>query len=170
MNYGSKKNPKNRKSHQDAYDLAWRSTPRITKKRAKKAVAILKSELKKHTRKKLEHIRVSNQINEEIWKHSTFNIPPKITVDVLIEKETARAFLAKTKEMSAFLKIKEDREKAKKKEEAKAKEEEKAKTAEEKKEEKEKEAEKEQKLLEKKAKEGSAKMTDLKQNETHAYE
>ncbi|MBS3061258.1 MAG: 60S ribosomal protein L31 [Candidatus Diapherotrites archaeon] len=131
------------------------------KKRANKAISVIRNDIKKHTRQKIANIRLSDGINREIWSQSTFNIPARITVSLLVEKETVRAFLEKTKEIDAYLKTKDAKEKAKKKEEANAKEEEKKEPAE-KKEEAAKEEEKEQKLAEKKAKEDNARAAELK--------
>ena len=55
-----------------------KETPR--RKRAAKAVRYVKRFLEKHT--KNENIIISNQLNEEIWKHGIENIPNKVKVKV----------------------------------------------------------------------------------------
>jgi ribosomal protein L31E len=153
----TKKTPKDAAARHKTLTLSLRDGKRASRKnRAKKAVLALRHEIIKHTRAKPTQIRLSEGINHAIWEKSTFNIPSKLTVDLLVEKDMVRAFLTSAKEMDAYNKKKTEAEKTKKKEETKKE------TAEEKKEEAEKEKEHEEKLAEKKAKEGTARLADLK--------
>ncbi len=76
-------------------------------KKAKKAVKAIKEFLKKHM--KVETVKLGPRINEEVWKNGIENPPSKIKVDVLIDKDVARA------ELSGF-KIEIPKEKEKKEE------------------------------------------------------
>src|SRR3989338_3213360 len=39
------------------------------KKRANKAISVIRNDIKKHTRQKIANIRLSDGINREIWSH-----------------------------------------------------------------------------------------------------
>lgn len=53
-------------------------------KRSKKAVAVLKSLIKRHS--KVENVRIGEWLNAEIHKHGAKNPPSKIKINIKIEK------------------------------------------------------------------------------------
>ena len=55
------------------------------KHRSKKAMAVIKKYLKKHT--KTEDVKIGKSINEKIWENGIQNIPRKIRVHVLKEAD-----------------------------------------------------------------------------------
>ncbi len=127
---------------------------------AKRAIRLIKLDVKKHFRVPFENIRVAQEVNEAIWENGSYNVPTKIELDILKEKETCRVFLKGGKEKESFLAKQKKREKEKKTEKAKEKEE--TKTKEEKKEEAEEKEEQEKKLEEKRLKESAAEKAGFK--------
>ena len=55
-------------------------------KRAKSALFVLKSAVKKETRK--DNIKISNKVNEALWNRGLFKSLRKITVKIVIDKDT----------------------------------------------------------------------------------
>ncbi len=125
--------------------------------RAKRAVQELKKFLKKHKRVKEENIVISNEVNEKIWGNGYYNIPKKIEIEVLDEKERVLVFLKGSKKIKEFLKEEKEKEKKKEKEEEKKEKE--------KPEEKEKEEEEKKKLEEKRLKERFAEKAAFKRGQ-----
>ncbi len=121
---------------------------------AKRAIRLIKLDVKKHFRVPLENIRVAQEVNEAIWENGSYNLPTRIELDVLKEKETCRVFLKGGKEKESFLA--KQKEKEKKTEKAKEKEETKTK------EEAEEKEEQEKKLEEKRLKESAAEKAGFK--------
>lgn len=60
-------------------------------KRAKSALHILKKAIKKETR--AEQIKLTNKVNETLWKRGLFKSIRQITIKVVKEKEGVRAYL-----------------------------------------------------------------------------
>lgn len=117
--------------------------------RARKAIALLKRQVFKHTRIARENVLLSNKVNEEIWRRGREKPPRKISVKVIEDAGKANVFLQSEKVEEK----KKPQEKAGEKEEkGKADKKEEEKTEEEKEQEKKKE---EKKALEK-ASEASA--------------
>ena len=61
-------------------------------KKSKKAITTLRSFLQRHTKR--EDVRIGMHLNEHIWKHGIKNPPPRVKVDVWIDKEFAKAELS----------------------------------------------------------------------------
>ena len=117
------------------------------KKRARKAIKIIKSFVKKHM--KVEEVKLSPALNDEIWKRGIEKPPRKVEVKVVKEENIAFAMLKQEKKEEAFKKVvkEEAKEEEKEKEEKKEvkKEEKKEKVVEEKEENKKKEEKEEKK-------------------------
>jgi ribosomal protein L31E len=64
-------------------------------KRAKSALFILKKAVRKETR--MDNIKISNQVNEELWQNGLFKSIRKITVKVIPDKEFIRVLMPKEK-------------------------------------------------------------------------
>ncbi len=121
------------------------------KKRIRKAVAVIKQFVKKHTH--YNDTSLSNEVNEFLHLHSK-NIPHRINATILIDGAKAHVFLQKGTGLEEHKKKKEAK---KKKKEAKKEEKEKA----DEQEEKEAAEEKKKKLEDKREKEEAAK-ADIK--------
>ncbi|MBU0636421.1 60S ribosomal protein L31 [Candidatus Micrarchaeota archaeon] len=129
---------------------------------AKRAIRMIKLQIKKHSRTPLEKIRLSKGINEHVWQNGSYNLPRQIEIEIVPDKETTRAFLKETKEKESFFKEQKKAEEKVKKKEKEAKKEEIEKTAEEKKAEEEEKAEQEKKLEEKRLKESMTEKSGFK--------
>ena len=62
-------------------------------RRAKKAITYVREFLKRHM--KVEEVKLSEEINREIWKNGAKNPPGKISVRVVKEGNVAKVFLNK---------------------------------------------------------------------------
>jgi large subunit ribosomal protein L31e len=60
-------------------------------KRAKAALAVLKNAIRKETR--IDNIKISNGVNEELWQKGLFKTVRKITVKVVKEDKIIRAYM-----------------------------------------------------------------------------
>jgi ribosomal protein L31E len=127
---------------------------------AKRAIRMVRLDVKKHFRVPLENIRVAGEVNEAIWQNGSYNVPTRLHIEIVREKEIARVYLKGGKEKEAFLAKQKQKEREKKAE--KAKEKEAPKTAEEKKEEIQEKEEQEKKLEEKRLKEDAAQKGEFK--------
>lgn len=124
------------------------------KKRIVKAINVIKSFVKKHTRAK--EVLISNEVNHFLHRNSK-NLPRKVNAVFLKENNSVRVFLQKGKDLESYLKNR-DAEKKKKEEKRKEAKEEKKETAEE----KEKKQSDEKKLEEKKEMEKAAQAAEMK--------
>src|SRR3989344_6679087 len=120
---------------------------------AKRAIRLIKLDVKKHFRVPFENIRIAKEVNEQVWRNGSNNIPKKLDLDILKEKETAFAFLKNGTEKEAFLARQKEKTKEKKAEPPKEKKTETTQTKEETAKEKENQ---EKKLEEKRLKETMA--------------
>jgi ribosomal protein L31E len=125
---------------------------------AKRAIRLIRLDVKKHFRVPVEKILVGREVNEAVWKNGSYNVPKRIRIEVLKEKDGARVFLKGGKEKEAFL----SKQKQKERKSEKAKEKETKKTVEEKKEEALEKEEQEKKLEEKRLKESAAQKAEFK--------
>ncbi len=66
-----------------------------TTKRAKSALYALKKAVRKETKK--DNIKISNKVNEELWKNGLFKSLRKITVKVVPEKDIIRVLMPNEK-------------------------------------------------------------------------
>ncbi|MDD3083599.1 MAG: hypothetical protein PHP82_01100 [Candidatus ainarchaeum sp.] len=73
-------------------------------KRATSALFALKKAVRKETKK--ENIKISNQVNEEIWQNGLFKSLRKITVKLVSDKEIIRVLMPTEK-----FEVKEEKEK-----------------------------------------------------------
>ncbi len=64
-------------------------------KRAKSALYILKQAVRKETKK--DNIKISNQVNEELWQNGLFKSIRKITIKVIHDKEMIRVLMPNEK-------------------------------------------------------------------------
>jgi large subunit ribosomal protein L31e len=64
----------------------WLKVPRW--RRSKRAVDALQDFISKHT--KVHNVRISNWLNEEVWKHGGKNPPSKVEVEVKIENRKVK--------------------------------------------------------------------------------
>jgi len=62
-------------------------------RRAKKAITYVKEFLKRHM--KVDEVKLSEEINREIWKNGAKNPPGRISVKVVKEGNVARVYLNK---------------------------------------------------------------------------
>lgn len=120
---------------------------------AKRAIRLVKKDIQKHSRAPLEKIKLAKEVNERIWENGSYNLPSRIELDIVPEKEGVIAFLHSGKEKAAFLESKKTKEKPKEK---------KPKPVSETKEEQEQALEQQKKLEEKRLKEEAAQKAEFK--------
>lgn len=126
---------------------------------AKRAIRMIRENVKKNFRVSVEKISIAKEVNETVWKNGSYNLPTRVELDILKDKNAAWVFLKDGKEKKAF-EAKQKKEKEKKTEKTKEKKEDK--TKEEKKEEAEEKAEQEKQLEEKRLKETMAGKAEFK--------
>ncbi|MBS3058602.1 MAG: hypothetical protein J4478_04345 [Candidatus Diapherotrites archaeon] len=131
--------------------------------KAKNAIAILYKFFQKKYHKPKEQVKISNEVNEEVWKNSN-NIQARIQVQAIKKDNKVLVYLKESKELKKAL---EKEREGEKKTAEKKKEEEKKKAAEKKSAEKEK---KEETKEEKPPAEKTEKLSEPKQEEKQEQE
>lgn len=135
------------------------------RKRTDKAITLIRRQIGKSARKKPEAVKISNEVNEQIWKGKKTKYPRTLELQVL-DKGYLYVYLKDSKELKKI-----EEEKKKKEKEGKKKEEEKGKEVKIKKDEKKEKEEKQERPAGKKEVEKTSENKEIKgKKESHKEE